>query len=628
MSIKTIFSKTGKTLFYTVILAALFYALQPCAYADNAPPPASVNDKDVLSYLQDVISWRHAIVDGDLSSDNARVTVLKDTLRQNSQKVLKSSFDFAHAESTVLEAGQAASGKATQDNTHHANLAKRIDDTNQHIEDLETQLAALPQDASSIPVREKLSGELKVERAHLDLLNNFMNIVSADDNGDKGLTGEINKLSYSILGDLGEEPATAPKPENKDALEAIDADDGILGITSDIISISRKKKAISTLIDQTNDLSAATQKLLQEVRVPMQDSIKEGNALADVVVAPDKKSVDEHRRALDTWLAKYKKLSAVALPLGQINALVDVSNSNLKEWNLIIDQRWDKIFHHFIIRLGILCASLVIPFVFLELAHRTIRRYVRDINRLRQLNIVRQVVFVTLLVLVFFLNFFTEFGSLATYAGFLTAGLAVALQTVLVSLTAHFFFFGRFGVRAGDRVTIAGVTGDVVQVGMLRIYLMELIGDNAALRPSGKIVAFPNSVLFNSTAFSKQVSGTSYTWNDLTFLLDPDSDFSLANKKILDVVNSVYAEYKKVIENQYVSLEQSTNLTVGLPAPRSEVRIKDTGLVCEVHYPVTMAHASEVYERMIRKLIKTFADDKDFKLVLSNPLKIMAKNRL
>lgn len=628
MSINTMAMKTNKSLFYRSILAGLLYILPTYAHSGDTTPSSAtmiVSDKDVLSYLQDVISWRHAIVDSDLSPDNARVAVLKDVLRQNSQKVLRSCFEFAHAESAALEnAQETAVGKSAPDNTHHATLAKRIDDTNQHLEQMQEQLDALSKDAANVTEREKLEGEIKVEKAHLDLLNNFMNIFSADDNGDKGLSGEINKLSYSILGDLNEE-SVAPKVDNKEA--AISQDDGIIAITSDMIAISKKKHTIDALIEQTDALTAENQKILKALRAPMQDAIKEGNALADAEVNADKKSIEEHRKALDVWLSGYKKLSAVALPLGKITALLDTSSGNLKEWNIIIGQEWNKVFRHFVIRMAILCASLIIPFVLMELAHKAILRYVKDIQRLRQLNIVRQMVFVTLLITVFCLNFFTEFGSLATYAGFLTAGLAVALQTVLVSLTAHFFFFGRFGVRAGDRVTISGVTGDVVQVGMLRLYLMELIGDKAALRPSGKIVAFPNSVLFNATAFSKQVPGTSYTWNDLTFLLDPDSDFSLANKKILEVVNSVYEEYKKVIDRQYISLEQSTNLSVGLPTPRSEVRIKDIGLTCEVHYPVTMERVTQVYEQIIQKLIKAFESDKDFRLVLSNPLKVVARNK-
>lgn len=609
-----------------MILAVSVFALAPNSYSDDTA--ASIQDKDILTYLQDVINWRHAIVDGDLSSDNARISLLKDSLKNDSRKVLKYCFDFANAESAILEETENKSSEATKtDNTRHNTLAKKIDDAKQHIDAIEGQLDDIKQKSGDSPsagiraLREKLSGELRVEQAHLDLLNSFMVNFSSNENEDTGLSGQINKLSRSMLGDLTEQSAPATKQDTKDNTSV--KDDGILEIMSDLLSLSKKKKTINTLIEQTAELSASNRKIIQLLRVPLQNAVKEGYALADAPVGQSRKSMDNHRHALAEWSEKYKKLSNAAIPLGQIISLLDAGNSTLEEWSLILEQQWNKVFRHFVMRLGILGASLVIPFIFLELAHKAILRYVRDINRMRQLNIARQIVFVTFLVLVFFLNFFTEFGSLATYAGFLTAGLAVALQTVLVSLTAHFFFFGRFGVRAGDRVTISGITGDVVQVGMLRIYLMELIGDKSGFRPSGKIVAFPNSVLFNSTAFSKQVSGTSYTWNDLAFSLDPRSDFSSVNKKIIEVVNSVYGEYKKIIERQYVALEQSTNLAVGVPTPRSEINVKDSGLVCEVHYPVIIENASKVYEQIISKLIKAFDSDTRFKLILSSPLKIV-----
>jgi len=47
---------------------------------------------------------------------------------------------------------------------------------------------------------------------------------------------------------------------------------------------------------------------------------------------------------------------------------------------------------------------------------------------------------------------------------------AVALQTVILSGVAYFFFIGRFGVRVGDRVTITNITGDVIEIGLFRIY--------------------------------------------------------------------------------------------------------------------------------------------------------------
>ena len=81
----------------------------------------------------------------------------------------------------------------------------------------------------------------------------------------------------------------------------------------------------------------------------------------------------------------------------------------------------------------------------------------------------------------------------------------MALQSVLLSLVAHFFFYGRYGARAGDRVNVAGVTGDIIQIGMTRFYMRELTSSDQGFKPTGKIVAFPNSILFQPAAFYKYV---------------------------------------------------------------------------------------------------------------------------
>ena len=60
-------------------------------------------------------------------------------------------------------------------------------------------------------------------------------------------------------------------------------------------------------------------------------------------------------------------------------------------------------------------------------------------------------------------------------------------------------------VRAGDRVTVSGVTGDIVQIGLMRLYMRELKDAENGYQPTGKIVAFPNSILFQPSAFYKHI---------------------------------------------------------------------------------------------------------------------------
>ncbi len=124
------------------------------------------------------------------------------------------------------------------------------------------------------------------------------------------------------------------------------------------------------------------------------------------------------------------------------------------------------------------------------------------------------------LTLVIVFGLVSEFGSLATYAGLITAGLAVALQNVILAIVAYFFLIGRYGVRVGDRITLAGVTGRVVEIGLVRIYLMELAGPQ--MRSTGRMVVLSNAVLFQPTAMFKQMPGGDFYWHTITMVFAVD----------------------------------------------------------------------------------------------------------
>jgi len=89
-------------------------------------------------------------------------------------------------------------------------------------------------------------------------------------------------------------------------------------------------------------------------------------------------------------------------------------------------------------------------------------RYVTDIRRRGQVMAARRLVLGLIVLIVVLINFSDEIGSAATVVGFAAAGIAVALQNVILSIAGYFFLIGRFGIKAGDRVQIGGVTGDVI----------------------------------------------------------------------------------------------------------------------------------------------------------------------
>ena len=263
-----------------------------------------------------------------------------------------------------------------------------------------------------------------------------------------------------------------------------------------------------------------------------------------------------------------------------------------------------------------LVVGLVVIFAFSELWRRATMRYVQDMRRRRQFLLLRRIVVGCTIGLFLVLSFVTEFGSLATFAGFSAAGIAVALQSVILSVVAYFFLVGRWGVRVGDRVTISGVTGEVVDVGLFRLYLMELGGSSdLALHPTGRIVVFPNAIFFQPSALFKQLPGIDYAWRAITLRLTGTADYSPVEGRLLAAVQAIYAEYGEIVERQHRTAQAAMNLHTAAPRPESRVRVVDTGLEITIRYPVEIHRAAEIDDRITREVIQEVEREPRLRLV-------------
>ena len=167
--------------------------------------------------------------------------------------------------------------------------------------------------------------------------------------------------------------------------------------------------------------------------------------------------------------------------------------------------------------------------------------YVQEVRRRHQLLLVRRIVVWLVAGLIVVLAFATEASSLATFAGLLTAGIAVAMQSPIVSLVGYFFLIGKYGLRVGDRVQIGTVTGEVIDLGLVRLHLMEL---GPQYRPTGRIVAFANSVVFQASGgIFKQIPGVSLAWRELTLTIPGDGDFGAIKQRLTDAAERHTQDY-------------------------------------------------------------------------------------
>jgi hypothetical protein len=131
-------------------------------------------------------------------------------------------------------------------------------------------------------------------------------------------------------------------------------------------------------------------------------------------------------------------------------------------------------------------------------SRRLVLRRVQDPNRQRLIAMIHQssTLFAVAVVVLFVLA--SDLKSVATYLGLLSAGLLLALQNVIPASLGALLLVGKRGIRIGDRVQVSGITGDVINMGLLQFQLREF--DVQKQGYTGHVATFSNSLVFPSPA--------------------------------------------------------------------------------------------------------------------------------
>src|SRR5581483_11500086 len=366
--------------------------------------------------------------------------------------------------------------------------------------------------------QEQIDGEFKFLQATLDALNRVANL--AENQGRAGLPGEIDRLASSapeLTSGTGKSITAPPLETVADAQHAGLVTQGsvLFDLLSARRSIDQQIAETDRLRDQADDLRKPFVNVLRSL-IAQGESLSQQTANVQTTAATNNQDILATRKQFDQLTSTFRVLADAMLPLTQEVTTLEQERGTLTSWSIATDAEYKSILRSLLIRAAIIAGALILLAIASQVWGRATVRYVSDLRRRRQLLLIRRIVigFVGGLIVIF--GFVTQFSSLATFAGFISAGIAVGLQTILLSVAAYFFIVGRYGVRVGDRITVANVTGTVIEVGIARFYMMELVGSGTELHSTGRVAVFANSVLFQTgTPLYKQLPGTEYAWHEL-----------------------------------------------------------------------------------------------------------------
>jgi small-conductance mechanosensitive channel len=631
-----------ESIFYLFTLIALFLALAiaPGMAQENSarPDTTAANGEEVIPFLNQTIEWyRQITVQQQLATEPSDVLFLNDN-RQIADQVVRLSFDYARARAQALsnEAPASASGQGGHA-SQYQRLADAANKADQQVKTSQQEIDTQRQKLATATGKKRrelealiaeTQSELDLFQARRDVLRSMLQFATGASGaaGGGSLSARIDELAKTVpvasVNPKGTTTDNGPAQTNTSnnlsvaAKERKEEPTGMLALIEDIISVRRKLTSLEDNIRLTDELAQTSKDLRTPLLAKVRDLTQKSNNLASQADSADPAALLQEQKDLQSLTQEYKQLAASVLPLGKQNILLDLYNRSMTNWRNAVDSEYRAEVKDLMLRLGLLAVILGVVLGVFEIWRRAIYRYIGEPRRRYQFLLLRRIVLWIVIAIVIGLAFASEIGAVTTFAGLMTAGIAVALQNVILSVAGYFFLVGKYGVRVGDRVQVSGVTGDVVDVGLVRLHLMEVAG-GATPRPTGRVVVFSNAVVFQANAgLFKQIPGTSFLWHEITLTLGPETDYRAAEKRLLEAVNHVYDEYREKMELQRRSMERALN-TAGIRefAPESHLHITGSGLEVVIRYPVELSTAAEIDDRITRALIESIEREPRLRLL-------------
>jgi small-conductance mechanosensitive channel len=202
---------------------------------------------------------------------------------------------------------------------------------------------------------------------------------------------------------------------------------------------------------------------------------------------------------------------------------------------------------------------------------------------------------------------------LATFAGILGAGLAVALHDTIANIAGFLFIILRRPFEVGDRIEIEGVAGDVIDIRLFQFSLLEIGNWVDADQSTGRIVQVPNGkVLRAATAsFNK---GFEYIWHEIPVLITFESDWKKAKGILEDIVDEDTFVVAEEVERQVQRAASRYLIYSGKVTPIVYTTVRDSGVLLTVRYMTKPKTRRGTEQQLWEQILERFAENDDIEL--------------
>lgn len=181
-------------------------------------------------------------------------------------------------------------------------------------------------------------------------------------------------------------------------------------------------------------------------------------------------------------------------------------------------------------------------------------------------------------------------GSLATFLGLLSAGLAIALRDPVSDMAGWLFLIWRKPFDVGDRIQIGNDKGDVIDIRFFKFSILEIGNWVHADQSTGRVVHIPNHRVFNQSIMN-YTSDFDFLWNEIQVIITFESNWRKAQIILDEIANSHMEDYVNDAEEQIRRATKSYLIRYKNLTPIVYTEVVDIGV------RLTIRHLTHVRKR-------------------------------
>jgi len=169
--------------------------------------------------------------------------------------------------------------------------------------------------------------------------------------------------------------------------------------------------------------------------------------------------------------------------------------------------------------------------------------------------------------------------------GLLSAGIALTLQELILSVAGSLYIFIVKLYKPGDRIEINNIKGDVIDVDGVYTTMMEIGEWVSSDNYSGRIVKLSNAFVFKGPIYNYS-QDFPFIWDEFNLPIRYGSDVELAKAIIIKTAEEILSEFSTNSEAQWQSVVKKYYIEDAIVDPTLAISITDNWIQFNLRYIV------------------------------------------